>query len=550
MKPISPYILIGSIAITAAILLVSAVPLGVPGEWEWQRHAGFENAFDIVDRLAPTVIVGLVYFAIAVWGRRQISIWLPLSDDNVSPAATTGNSGLQSFVGRNASSAAFRDSNPPASSGAWLKTFGLYVLLMISAWGWLEIVQRSAPMTHRDVKPLWVLYDPGSAGYFLQATFGMDSVDEFLGGYEDRMKQGEVLHVGTHPPGLFLLSKACLAMCRSSPSLVAALSYIRSEAQTDAFRFVESTAEFGPELTTPELSALQLLSLISTLAVVLTIIPLRSLANWMFGVETGWMVCCLWPVLPCLAVFLPKSDLLFPFLSTAVLAMALPARTSSTTVISSVLAGVLLWLGLLLSLAHLALVALLLAFFIIRCIQTRGVSVIRDGLTLTVMFITGAAATLVFSSQTDCNLLRIWQLNLANHEAFYSQFHRTYWKWLLVNPLELALSVGLPVFLASLFALRTGLRQTFAKHDSSRHLAASAFCLAAFATVGALWLSGKNQGEAARLWCFLTPWLVVAVGVWLKGFARESASVHWQRLLLAQLLVCLLVVSKVSGFLF
>ena len=43
------------------------------------------------------------------------------------------------------------------------------------------------------------------------------------------------------------------------------------------------------------------------------------------------------------------------------------------------------------------------------------------------------------------NLLNVWRWNFSNHAGFYEQFSRTYWKWLLINPLEFAVAAGLPL---------------------------------------------------------------------------------------------------------
>ena len=64
------------------------------------------------------------------------------------------------------------------------------------------------------------------------------------------------------------------------------------------------------------------------------------------------MAACFWPLLPALAVFIPKSDAAFPLIGTGfVLAWMQAARRRSW--ILACLAGVLLFLGLMFSLAFL-----------------------------------------------------------------------------------------------------------------------------------------------------------------------------------------------------
>ena len=76
--------------------------------------------------------------------------------------------------------------------------------------------------------------------------------------------------------------------------------------------------------------------------------------------------------------------------------------------------------------------------------------------------------------------------------------------------------------------------------------------LACGLTWAILWISGKNSGEAARLWIFLIPW-----GIWLGavGLPQPTAvpptgkiSSELWGLWGLQLLGCVLVVTRVVGF--
>ena len=66
---------------------------------------------------------------------------------------------------------------------------------------------------------------------------------------------------------------------------------------------------------------------------------------------------------------------------------------------------------------------------------------------------------------------------------------------------------------------------------------------------GLLWVSGKNSGEAARLWILLMPGLV-----WLAGQSRYSEQAGTaprsgiELTLAFQLAVCILTVHRLGGF--
>ncbi|MEQ9409606.1 MAG: hypothetical protein RIK87_17860 [Fuerstiella sp.] len=505
---LSPAFLLGYVILTAALLWGTFLPLGIPGEWEWQRHALWQSIAEAADRLLPVAVCGplLLYFAVRTGAR----------------------------IGR----------------ASRLKTGTMYLLLTILSFGWTAAVQQSAPIGFREMKPYWVLYHWGSSGYFFEATFHMKSTEDFLSTYEARMRQGDVLHVGTHPPGLFLLSKSLLQACESSPTLVAVLQAIRNDEAAQAFRSLESAA--APRLSETELAALQLLSLLSSLAVAFTIVPLAVIANRLFDARTAWMLCCLWPTLPCLAVFLPKSDLLFPLTTMSVVAFMIPALDRWKAVLLAIPAGLVLWLGLMMSLAHLP-VIVLLTLFAAFCALPPDPDAAKRGLTaVTLLLTTVVVAGSVWSWHNDCNIFAVWQLNLTNHEGFYGQFPRTWWKWIAVNPVELAFSVGLPLALAALGGLLKSARTAYSvlRHRRWNEVhRAAAFSVAAGITLVALWLSGKNQGEAARLWCFLTPWLLLAAGQVLRSDDSSAVGVRiWKHLLAAQLVVSVITASSVAGF--
>ena len=92
-------------------------------------------------------------------------------------------------------------------------------LLCAAGFAWLWSVQESpARREFQMAKSAWVLYYPGPEGYFEQARDVMRDVPSYLSTYEVRMAAGDVLHLGTHPPGLMLFHRACLELCAASPT--------------------------------------------------------------------------------------------------------------------------------------------------------------------------------------------------------------------------------------------------------------------------------------------------------------------------------------------
>jgi hypothetical protein len=152
---------------------------------------------------------------------------------------------------------------------------------------------------------------------------------------------------------------------------------------------------------------------------------------------------------------------------------------------------------------------------------------------------------------------RIWLWNYRNHAGFYDQFPRTYWQWLLVNPLELTIASGAPIIIAAL----AGGRRLIAGRQWPPLIRQAAFW--GTAVWGLLWLTGKNSGEAARLWLLFLPGLVALAAVGLSSASGTMSSplrdkpagnnplpqpllpILWLAL---QLAVAILTVHRVGGF--
>ena len=109
------------------------------------------------------------------------------------------------------------------------------------------------------------------------------------------------------------------------------------------------------------------------------------------------------------------------------------------------------------------------------------------------------------------------------------------------------MAMGLPIALVSIIMLCQMLKDVRTMHEN-RFSNGRLFAIASLLTWTLLWLSGKNMGEAARLWCFVTPWwVIIAAQTRCSNFGETNK--NWQWLLVAQLIVATVTVGRVSGFL-
>jgi hypothetical protein len=506
-------------AIFLALLWFTDIPLGIPGEWTWDR-IGTEDGVGVFLGIVQAAIFGGLLILVAWSGNRRIA------------------------------------DAPKWEVGVWL------VALMAVAFVWLIAVQESPADGYRLNKTPWVLYYPGSSGYFDYARHEIETVDEFLAGYEDLMSEGDVLHQGTHPPGLFLFYRAIINAVDKYPSLGSCVRWSMTQSALDGFETLEENTRGSARFVTQaDQVVIWWAFLLTQASCVIVIVPLYFLIRMSFSRTTAWRSIAFWPFVPAIAIFLPKSDVLFTGVSmTLVCLWCLAARRNS--IVLGAIAGLVGFLGLFCSLAFLpiGLIALVIPivggfsessavqqenFFAQRLVESlkKQHRAIASALTCLI------AATLSLGLW-DMNLFNVWSMNYANHAGFYEQFTRTTWLWRLVNPVEFAFALGLPITILAACSFRKAVK----KRNENR----TGFAIAV-ATLGVwalLWASGKNSGEAARLWVPLMPLIIACLPTIFEQQKSESESScsmfdadrSWLVLLGLQMIVALLTVSRISGF--
>jgi len=461
--------ILAALPVTLAVFWWTELPLGVDGEWTWQR-LDHRSTLSLLGSLTIGGLATAAYLGIVTIAFRSL--------ERVSQAVV------------------------------------FYRLAAISVMGfiWLSCVQQCGPPEYVDAKSMWVLYDPSSSGYFFEVCYRVPNLPEFLANYENRMSQGDVLHVGTHPPGLFLFHEFLLEACQRSQSLTDFSLWTSPSQIQDTFQFVERSAQLHPiPLTSPQRAALWLAVQTTQACAILTLFPVYLLLRTRYGRQTSLLVAALWPLTPALAVFLPKSDALYPLIGTTFLVLWLAAQRRHSRWLA-LAAGLVMFCGLSLSLALLPLVIVAGVVSVMRArnsMRDRGSEQTRPDILWRLARDIGWALAgfgipvLSVSVLTDLDFIPVWHWNLKNHAAFYGEYERTYWKWLLINPVEAALAIGLPVTWMAVWS---------SLYDRTH--AKSAETVAWSGTWGLLWLSGKTMGEAARLWIVMYPgalWMAAPV---------------------------------------
>ncbi|WP_417384449.1 hypothetical protein [Gimesia sp.] len=507
--------------ITIAMLWLTQISLGVEGEWSWDR----------IPFAAAEMIPGWIVTAIA------FAVYLLLTLIALSRMPDC----------------------------RWYELAVWLAALTTAAGLWSLQLQDSPPGEYRLSKAAFVLYYKGSSGYFTQAQTEISDVSQFLSEYEGKMEQGDVLHEGTHPPGLPLFYLALIRLCENNPGLQSFLLDTQPASFQEAADVIAGmTSRSEHPLVPRDRAVLWLATLITLSMSALTVVPLFLLAREFTSSTVSWQVAAFWPLIPAALIFQPKSDALYPVIAMLFLYLWVIACRRNN-LIYAFLAGLLIWGGLFLTLAFLPVGACAVCFSILQLWPRLTGSREPHAAWKTFAFtaLSGLAGfclpILILATVFDLNMLRVWFLNFQNHAGFYSEYTRTYWKWLLFNPLEISLALGLPVAWLVFRSLcsRGGFdsEQSTAPPNSLKPLLLSCGLVLIL-----LWLSGKNMGEAARLWLIFLPWfLLMTIPYWqaiLDSQAREKTQASsflklqtvWIIALTAQALVCVATVSRITGF--
>jgi len=514
-------LVLGLIQLT--MLWGTEIPLGVPKEWTWAR-----SGTGLVDlwNLWPALLMGVLLFLFV------------------------------QKVGKRCEQASSR------RVGCWLLVLWLGGIL------WSLSVVASIPGVAGLGRVPFVLFYTRSSGYFTQARDEARPLDRFLSTYRERIADSRVpenyLHLGTHPPGLTTAFVGIMRLCEASPGLCNLLLATRPNSVREGFEVISTlTAGDTHPLRPSDAAAIWLAALLVIAAAAGTSVPLYLLARRTVSRTAAWWGAAFWLLVPAVMVFFPKSDVLFPCAAMWIQWLWLKGVDRHSFRWGAA-AGVLIFLATCLTLAFapIGLMLFLQGLLVMPRQSAPGHAPTGTAL-LNRARVYGGGATAFGASLLAArllggiNLLDVWLQNLTNHAAFYQHATRSYLLWLLENPIELGFSLGLP--LACLSGLGAVLLLgDFCRNETTASLPARLIrfrghldLLIPMGVWGILWLSGKNMGEAARLWVFLMPY-----GVWLATPAiqrlwENHAQRHWLTgMFLIQMGVCLGTVLQIDGFQF
>jgi hypothetical protein len=308
-------------------------------------------------------------------------------------------------------------------------------------------------------------------------------------------------HAATHPPGPVLVYRGLVGLCENVPGLTRAVLWMSGLPESNPRRA-------RPEHAAHTRAAGVLGGVLILVACVLTAWPVAGLARTVgSGPLASARLGVLWTLLPGPVLVLPQFDqaLALPVaLSALALARAFRAETSARGAAWSVAAG--LAGGAAVALSYGAPAFLAIGGLAVLAAAVAGGVPLPRALRWCALAALVTAAAFAAPALVGHHPIASMREALRIHREFFTQ-PRDYAVWLVFDPLDLAIFIGLPVAVSLVAAAVRSTRRLLAR---ARLQPDEAFRLAALATLLVLLVSGQTRGEVGRIWIPIMPVLLVA----------------------------------------
>ena len=454
-----------AIAVTVAALLACTCPLGVDGEWVWQRYNRID--FPLVECLL--LVLGFT-FAAAI---------------------------------------AFRTDHMPNGHG-W-RIAGVIAVLALGSWADFQLLLAGKTGLAENV---YAVLDRHTTGFLSEAARIRDA-GQYAATFHERLRlpKGDVHHLDVHPPGHILLAFTVLQFCREHPGistwLVERLPYDVADGLKQAQRLRYFEGLLDDAAVYPAACVLMLLQLAGLFIARCCVLLAAGLLlqSW----RRSALVACLAAAVPSPILFLGHFDTLC-FCGTAVCLLLFAASRATRgppRLAWSAATGLACGIGVVFTLGYGALIALFVVFWLARAAEDR-----RSWLDL---FAFGAGGLLVVALCTACGLriIAVCFQCLENNSEFHMDTNRG-WRWLLVNPPEFLVFFGAACSSIWLLSLRhCAPRKLFEGSDID------VLRIGAVTFLAYLLVHPYCRGEAARLTLLYMPVILLVCAVEVMADARS-----------------------------
>jgi len=230
----------------------------------------------------------------------------------------------------------------------------------------------------------------------------------------------------------------------------------------------------------------------------LAVWPLYAWGKRVVGVRAAAMTSLLFPILPLFAMWPAQWDQIYPLLLLLGLYFA-HTGLERGSIWRVLLAGVPLSVASFFSVGNFVLMAIVglygVVWLVIRRMKPLALDVLKFGVTFALGSLSIWIAYAVIYGVNPLDVIAT-----GSRLAFESTTgNRTYGAWLVGNPIDFAVFLGVPIIVALMARLVSR------RDDKSTSADSTALIVATFGTLLALILSGIVRGEVGRLWMYFGP---------------------------------------------
>jgi len=364
------------------------------------------------------------------------------------------------------------------------------------------------------------IISPWATSYFNVAVKIRD-ISYWLSNFHDFIEYTPI-HARVHPPGNILFFWWIIHIFNSLPCLTdSLLNMVKSTTLNPLPVFSVIGDAFGHFFSNAEKAASVFLSLFLPFLKCIVIIPMYYLGKLIYDKKIALIAVCLYAVIPALNLFTPGMDQVYTLIS--VLSFFLfYISLKNNKLWSSCLSGIVLSIGIMLSFCFLVILGMIICYGLIWLYMNKSAWLYATKVFL-VLIAGFLFFPLLFYFLYDFNIIKFFlSINVFSENARLDIIsgevaRRTYWKWLLYNPVDFFLFIGIPISVLSFRSIYNIIR-------SGKIRATDVFSVSFFIILFLLLFSGINRSEVARLWMFLMPFPALIAASQIAQIKMKTSS--------------------------
>lgn len=342
------------------------------------------------------------------------------------------------------------------------------------------------------------IIDPNMSDYFTQST-KINNIYQFLSNYNNTVLEFTG-HARGHPPGgiiLFWLINKIFSLLPFITEKIQLLTVSRNDINILwlSLKSFEKAGALFSGIMIPFLSGI-------------TVMPIYKLGKLLYGSRTGLRSSLLYIITPSLVLFIPMYDALFPVFSTFSVYFLIKGLKSYSFKYLF-LSGLILSLGLFFSMSLIPILSMIIIFSILG----KKITELKITLDTIIIFFLGL---IVFP--IVLYLIFNYSYIEVSKTIMTGLAPRSYLLWLIYNPYDHFIFIGIPLFILLIFFIKNNLVNFSLKNKTISNVLLISYLITFFM----LNISGLCRAETGRIWLFFVPFSVIFISSYITLYNKFS----------------------------